>query len=227
MKRKRPAAGGKAGKTIVYCSGPLFCPEERRGMEDVARVLEAAGYKTFLPHRDGLESHVLSMANDPRGQAPGLRRVATLVNKAIFALDAYQVLSRCHALVLNMNGRVPDEGGVAETAMAFAAGKPVVLYKDDARTKFLGADNCMVTGLSSPDFCTVSRLADLPAEVARTVQRTRENGNNLYEPPPEVRRVLDRGRKIWRMVSAFHAAGAAPRGSARLVARAAGLVREP
>ena len=45
--------------SIIYCSGPLFCPEEQGGMAALARVLEDAGYGTFLPQRDGLEAYLL------------------------------------------------------------------------------------------------------------------------------------------------------------------------
>jgi len=31
-------------KPIIYCSGPLFCPEEIGGMTAIANALEAAGY---------------------------------------------------------------------------------------------------------------------------------------------------------------------------------------
>ena len=40
----------------VYCSGPLFSPEEVGAMQAIADQLEKKGMSTFLPHRDGLES---------------------------------------------------------------------------------------------------------------------------------------------------------------------------
>ena len=45
-------------KNRIYCSGPLFCAEEVGGMSAIAKVLEDAGFQTFLPHRDGLEAYI-------------------------------------------------------------------------------------------------------------------------------------------------------------------------
>ena len=50
-------------------------------------------------------------------------------------------------MVCNLNGRVPDEGMIVEAALAYAAGKPLVLFKDDARAPFGGYDNSMLTSL--------------------------------------------------------------------------------
>ena len=65
-------AGGKDGKRadrgIVYCSGPLFCPEELGVMADMARALEDAGCGTFLPQRDGVEAFVMNQVDSPLGQ---------------------------------------------------------------------------------------------------------------------------------------------------------------
>lgn len=104
----------------IYCSGPLFCPEEIAGMTHIARTLESAGHETFLPHRDGVEAYVLGRAGGPLARLPGMDSILGAIGKAIFALDVYQIVVRCDALVFNMNGRVPDEGGVVETAIAFA-----------------------------------------------------------------------------------------------------------
>ena len=70
------------------------------------------------------------------------------MHRAIFALDAYQVVVGCGSLVCNINGRVPDEGAVAEASMAWTLGKPVVLYKQDIRTAVSGRDNPLVAGLA-------------------------------------------------------------------------------
>ena len=37
---------------LIYVAGPLFSTHERWYLERVAEALEAAGYRTFLPHRD-------------------------------------------------------------------------------------------------------------------------------------------------------------------------------
>ena len=71
------------------------------------------------------------------------------VRKWVFALDMYQLLERCQALVFNLDGRTPDDGSVVETAAAFTAGKPIVIFKTTPITMLAGADNPMVEGLST------------------------------------------------------------------------------
>ncbi len=170
----------------VYCSGPLFCPEETAGMAAIAKVLEDAGFKTFLPQRDGIERFVTGFINTPLNvDILGSRRN---MDKAIFALDVYQIVKRCDCLVMNMNGRVPDEGAVAEAGIAFAAGKPVVLYKNDVRTIFKGGDNSMITGLSA--YPPVRNLKMLP-DAMRVIESTASNiSGRLLE-------VANFGEKIW------------------------------
>ncbi len=36
----------------IYIAGPLFNTADRSYLEHIADVLEKAGFKTFLPHRD-------------------------------------------------------------------------------------------------------------------------------------------------------------------------------
>lgn len=82
-------------------------------MTEIAAALEALGFATFLPHRDGLEFRPLLRTLEARGIAQD--RATVLWNQGIFALDAFSVLVDSQALVLNMNGRVPDEGAPAAT----------------------------------------------------------------------------------------------------------------
>ncbi len=181
-------------------------------MARIAGVLEGAGYETFLPHRDGLEAFVVSGS-----QSPGLAALSSAVfglpvSKAVFALDAYQVIEGCDALVFNMNGRVPDEGGVAEAALAFATGKPLVLYKCDARSLMGALDNSMVVGLSA-SFGTVAELPALVTELERVL---REHPRAAQEPspaalPPRVRETVARGRRLWRLLSSLRHAPEASR----------------
>jgi nucleoside 2-deoxyribosyltransferase len=145
----------------IYCSGPLFSPEEVGGMQAIAQVVEAAEHTTFLPHRDGLEPYVMRFGDTPL--PPGFGAIRQQIDYAIFALDVYELTERCDAVVCNLNGRVPDEGMIVEAALAFAAGKPIVLYKDDARAPFGGYDNSMLTGLVRGK--VVRKLGDLPAAV--------------------------------------------------------------
>ena len=184
--------------TIVYCSGPLFSPEERAAMARIAEVLERAGFDTFVPHRDGIEAWVMGSAGMGVTQIPGVASGTKLVNKMIFALDTYQILDRCDALVMNLNGRVPDEGAVSETAMAYAAGVPLVIYKDDPRSTISGTDNAMLLGLT-PDFGTIRDIAAIPAEVARRQAQAR-GSRFTYTPPPRVARTLRLGKRVWAVL---------------------------
>jgi nucleoside 2-deoxyribosyltransferase len=155
----------------IYCAGPLFNSSERAEMELLAETLELAGFKTFLPHRNGfLYGDIvpdLMRAGYPLDVAQWMAR------QAIFALDVYQVLMNCAGTVVNLNGRVPDEGAVVEGAMAWTAGKAVVLFKDDARSKIDGLDSPLVAGLGG--FRLVTHIEELPPALTRA----------LAEHPPE------------------------------------------
>ena len=141
----------------IYCAGPLFTAFERQEMADIATAFESSGFRTFLPHRDGLEFARLEPLPIARGRSNDV--VARMLRRAIFALDTQMVLA-CDGLVFNMNGRVPDEGGVSEAAIAWTSGLPVVLYKNDARSLIAGADNPLVVGLGA--FTVSDDVASLP-----------------------------------------------------------------
>lgn len=179
----------------VYCAGPLFCPEETASMNAIARVLEDAGLETFLPHRDGIERFVVPFLNSPL--SADILGIRERIDRAIFALDVYQIVKRCDALVLNMNGRVPDEGAVAEAGIAFAAGRPVVIYKNDYRCAFDGRDNSMITGLSALD--PVRDRTRLPSALLEAQQGPAGDQPTL---PHQLARVADKGARIWRVLCA-------------------------
>ena len=181
----------------VYCSGPLFCPEEIAGMTAIATVLEQAGFGTFLPHRDGLERFVMGLVNTPLNN--NIFKARDAVNAAIFALDCFQIIRRCEYFVLNMNGRVPDEGAVAEAGIAFAVGKPIVIYKNDRRSVFNGADNSMLTGLSS--LKPVKDISKLPDAIARSERRIQTV--NRPALPEHVDRIARTGEKIWNVLKSL------------------------
>ena len=133
-------------------------------MARIAAKLELAGYWTFLPQRDGLERYLLPLLDGAWARAPGSRAAGERLGRAVFDLDVYQLVERCRALVINLNGRVPDEGAVAEAAIAFAVGRPVIMVKDDRRAPFSGLDNSMVSGLSAVG--PIRRIDQLVGEVA-------------------------------------------------------------
>jgi len=194
------ALSGKHFMKHVYCSGPLFCPEEIAGMNAIANIFEDAGYGTFLPHRDGLERYVLGFVNTPLNN--NILGMQDRINRAIFALDVYQIVQRCEYFVFNMNGRVPDEGAVAEAGIAFATGKPVVLYKNDYRSTFCGKDNSMLLGLSALD--PVGDRKKLPSALLDAQEILEKQGSSGKAAlPASLSKVVGLGKKIWRLLDSY------------------------
>jgi len=175
-------------KHRIYCSGPLFCAEEIGGMNAIAKVLEDAGFQTFLPHRDGLESYVLRFSNSSfLSTIPGIRN---RIDYAIFSLDVYELIERCRAIVCNLNGRVPDEGMIVEAALAYAVGKPLVLFKNDLRAPFGGYDNSMLTSLVRGQI--IDKLMELPSALTDMIARERE----LAPLSSDLKIVVSYGKRI-------------------------------
>lgn len=180
----------------VYCAGPLFNDKEREEMRQIAEELSRAGFETFLPQRDGLE---MSKCVE-RLVAGGMERAEAnaLLSRAVFKLDVYQVLENCQAMVVNLNGRVPDEGAVSEAAMAWSAGKAVVGYKADSRSVFEGADNPLVTGLFG--FSLADSIGDA---VSRLVELVEGGQSNLHQGTAHSAVLdahLEEGGRIWEML---------------------------
>ena len=142
----------------IYCAGPLFNPKEREEMENIAVALECSGYSVFLPQRDGLEfSRLLPVLLQRNVSAEGATKI---LNNAIFCLDVFHITDS-HGLVLNMNGRVPDEGAMVEAGIAWAHDKTLVIFKNDDRSLLEGNCNPMVLGLSNFEF--VSEYKEIPS----------------------------------------------------------------
>lgn len=166
-------------------------------MKELATALENLGHSTFLPQRDGLElTHCVEKLVELNFS---MDRANRLMSEAIFALDIYQVLEGCDIVLANLNGRVPDEGTVAEVAMAWSRGKTVIGYKSDSRTVFCGQDNPLVAGLF--DFClyrTIDEAAQATTDaLSRTVPKEFLRENREQE-------ILSRcqlGSQIWKAIS--------------------------
>jgi len=176
----------------VYCAGPLFNEKEKQEMAEIAAALEAKGFDVFLPQRDGLE---LSKCIESLVESGVDRQTACdCLSKAIFALDVYQVVEECDAIIVNLNGRVPDEGAVAEAALAWYAGKTMLAYKADVRTAFNGYDNPLVMGLFGFRVCeSIRQLADeLHETTAKGFHELRP-----VERKAEIESLLSFGKRIW------------------------------
>jgi nucleoside 2-deoxyribosyltransferase len=102
--------------TLIYIAGPLFNTHERWYLENIAAVLEKAGYQTFLPHRDA-----------------GLLGQITLERRnKVFDADL-EALDRCDICVALLTGPDQDSGTSAEIGYSFAKGKPCYGISDDFR----------------------------------------------------------------------------------------------
>lgn len=181
----------------VYCAGPLFNEPERREMTAIAESLRRSGFEPFVPHADGLEFAKVQPYLAEQGYDAA--DAGRLLHEAIFALDVYQVIVGCGSLVLNMNGRVPDEGAVSEAAMAWSLGKPVVIFKADARSKIAGRDNPLVVGLG--DFETIERIDDLGAALAARQSQLLPDAECHVPCPVHLRRILTAGGRLWERLT--------------------------
>ncbi len=100
----------------AYVAGPLFDEGERWWIETIERTVVAAGFDTFLPHRD----------NPPK----------TADNVAeIFANDRNGI-DRCDVVVANLNGVTTDDGTAWEVGYGYAKGKHLIGIHTDWRRRF-------------------------------------------------------------------------------------------
>lgn len=183
----------------VYCAGPLFNEPERREISQIAEHLHESGFETFVPHADGLEfARVQPYLADEGYDAAAAGR---LLHEAIFALDAYQVVIGCGALVLNMNGRVPDEGAVSEAAMAWMLGKPIVIFKADSRSKVAGRDNPLVVGLA--EFRTVPDIEAIGPALSARLAELQPEANWATPCPAHLSERLAAGQRLWERLSSM------------------------
>ncbi len=101
---------------LVYIAGPLFDEGERWWIERVEEVVAAAGYRTFLPHRD----------NQPK--------TADNVDQ-IFESNR-QHLDSCSFVVASLNGIITDDGTAWEIGYAYARGRRIIGIHTDWRSRF-------------------------------------------------------------------------------------------
>lgn len=179
---------------IAYCSGPMFSVGDKWEQENLAAVLEGAGFTTYLPQRDGLEvGKLMALLLDPQISSQTGMIAMSIVRKVVYSLDIYQLLGRCTCVVLNLDGRVPDEGSVVETSIAYAAGKPLVIYKSSPITMLAGQDNPMVEGLSSTWSFVGSTAGIVPALMQQIAGQA---DDYVYTPPPNVGLVIQLGASV-------------------------------
>ena len=122
--------------------------------------------------------------------------VTAFARKLVFALDVFQCLHRCDAVVLNLDGRVPDEGAVMEASLAWSTNKPVVIYKTTFITVLGGLDNPMVSGLGM-QWASVNKLKQLPDVVNQAMGRSQWPREDECTPGPHVDAVIKLGAEVW------------------------------
>jgi hypothetical protein len=164
-------------------------------VEKVARTLEGAGFPVFLPQRDGFV-----FADVYREFLRGgydSAEATRMIQQAIFWLDTYEAVAGCQGLALNMNGRVPDEGAVAEAAMAWMAGTAIVIYKADSRSLIQGSDNPLVLGLGN--FVRVSTIPEIAYAFAQVFRVHRPP--KVIPLPQHVKSAIERGRRLSQLLA--------------------------
>ena len=176
----------------IYCAGPLFNPTERADMQAIAESLESAGYEVFLPHRDGIELSKMNSMLMASGYSSD--KANSLLTKAIFYIDTYQI-DDSDGLVLNMNGRVPDEGAMVETGIAWAFEKPIVIYKNDSRSLLSGIDNPLVIGLSN--FNLIDNIQKIPIKFNQLFSNGFSSDINSFTS--RVNAYITRGKKLFEI----------------------------
>ena len=187
----------------VYLSGPMFSAADQWQQVAIAASLESASIPTYLPQRDGIEVGSL-MARINQESLPAIEALMQFVLEIVFSMDEYQLLARCKALVFNMDGRVPDEGSVSETAAAFAAGQPIVIYKTTPISMLGGMDNPMISGLVM-NWAKVSDVAAIPNAVINAVQAMASLGGPPVQLGKQVTSVVKLGSVVWGAIDQIHA----------------------
>lgn len=119
-----------------YLAGPLFCNSERTYNLKLREAFAEEGLELVLPQECQAEIDPARMAD---------AEYASSKAAEVFREDI-KLLESCDGLVLNLDGRVPDEGACVELGYALARGKPCFGIKTDVRTAEYGTDNMMISG---------------------------------------------------------------------------------
>ena len=178
----------------VFISGPMFSPADLWEQKQIKNVVEAAGFTTYYAPEDGIEDEeLIADLQSPLMASANYRQAALVVQRIGWTLDIYMATFGCDAMVMNMNGRVPDEGSVVEAANAYACGMPLVLYKDTSITMWGPFDNPMVAALTANWTPVTSYEAIPPALSAAIAGR---DASYTYLPPPSFAQDLAVGKHV-------------------------------
>jgi nucleoside 2-deoxyribosyltransferase len=174
----------RPSKKKIFLSGPMNSTSDINGQLATSAVLQPK-FNVYLAPVDGVEIRALiELLATPTVLSQPFLRAALLVQQIGWAHEIYQLLS-CDALVLNMDGRVPDEGAVVEAATAFTAGKPVIIYKDMVVTFWDFFDNPMVAALDST-WQVIADVRKLPGAITAALANPPATKGFVYAPPPNI-----------------------------------------
>jgi nucleoside 2-deoxyribosyltransferase len=120
----------------VYIAGPLFSHAEKEFNERIDKYLQAMGFKTFLPQRDGyLLADLMAQFSDKQDAID-----------TIFYKDVEEIKG-CDVVLFVLDGRVPDEGACVEVGLAYAYDKECIGFKSDSRSLMSEMDNPLLVGV--------------------------------------------------------------------------------
>jgi nucleoside 2-deoxyribosyltransferase len=189
-----------ATRDQVYLAGPMFSVGEKSEQLALARALEK-DFDVHLPQRDGIEvAAVMGLLRNPKLngiamlEAPLMDRFVTWATRTVVALDIFQAVEGCQCVVLNIDGRVPDEGAIVEATAAWYAGRPVVPFKTTPVTELGINSNPMVDAITrwAPPIDDVTRASD----AVRAALRKRP-AIDMSLIPTEIQELCELGRIIW------------------------------
>jgi len=168
----------------VYIAAPLYSEKEQKDNREIDKVLQRAGYATFLPQRDGFAYEDLFKQVQNEGYAYEEARDIAL--GIIMHLDVYQVCEGCDATVLNLTVRNPGEGTITESALCFRSERPLVLYKGNNPSFVLENHSPLLTGQTR--FSIVDKVEEIPRklkqiemEVVSNYARTMDIARKLFK----------------------------------------------
>ena len=195
----------------IYLSGPMFSAADLWSQQSIADTLERppatapfAPAECYLPQRDGIEvGSLMQDLNSPAISSGTSAKAMAIIRRVVYALDMYQLLDRCGAVVFNMDGRVPDGGSVVEAASAYVSGRVVVIYKSTPITMLGGWDNPMISGLSTT-WTQVRTFADVPTELIHRLANT--TAKPAFTPSRELADVVANGHIVWDLMMVIRAA---------------------
>ena len=152
---------------LVYLAAPLFSAAEKRFNEGLAEKLEAAGFRVFLPQRDGV-----ARDRPPYGEMAAEER-----HLSTFQLDEAKIFES-DVFCIVVDGRVPDEGACVELGIAYCQKK-------------LREPGKLLVGLQTDVRAALPRLQAQP-DAARAVGAcSREPGGSAEVPTEPLRTERD------------------------------------